>query len=241
MDQLRQIEAFFRALQPACRQTTPAATPINNPNSHDAIIPTAQAENTDHIPYETTTKHITSDNPLFHLCSIPNHAQNTSAPGSTGLCEAMNEVLSLTLHPAIQLNAIRPTLTNPEPELAIPPEQIPFDQNSTLTRFTHDAITPHAHCQSVPSQPMFQQWCNKQTNMTHKIHQMQTARRLISLFIFFHAKRQRRMQTIPLKRQQSVSLRNSDESCYRTLHNLQHQIVLLKELTHLLCTAKISQ
>jgi len=82
----------------------------------------------------------------------------------------MNEVLSLTLHPATQLNAIRPTLTNPEPELAIPPEQIPFDQNSTLTRFTRDAITPHAHCQSVPSQPMFQQWCNKHTNMTQKIH-----------------------------------------------------------------------
>jgi len=40
MDQLRQIEAFFRALQPACRQTPPAATPINNPDSHDALIPT---------------------------------------------------------------------------------------------------------------------------------------------------------------------------------------------------------
>jgi len=76
MDQLRQIEAFFRALQPTCHQTPPAATPINNPNSHDALIPTAQAENTDHIPYETSTKHITCDDPLFHLCSIsiPNHA-----------------------------------------------------------------------------------------------------------------------------------------------------------------------
>jgi len=85
-------------------------------------------------------------------------------------CEAMNKVISLTLYPATQLNAIRPTSTNPEPDLAIPPEQIPFNQNSIFTRFTHTAIMPHAHCQPVPSQPMFQQWCNKHTNMTQKIH-----------------------------------------------------------------------
>jgi len=154
MDQLRQIKAFFQAHKPTCSPTPH----LNNPDSYDAKIPTAQAENTDHIPHETTAKHITCDDSPFHLCSIsiPNiandntHDQHSSAPESTCPCEALNEGSPVKIYPATQLNA-KPTSTHPAPDPAIPPERILANQITIPTRFPRGVTLPHVHHQTVPS------------------------------------------------------------------------------------------
>jgi len=68
----------------------------------------------------------------------------------------------------------RPTLH----QTAIPPKQILIDQITIPNRFPRGVTMPHAHHQTVPSWPTFQQWCKKHTNMTQKIHRIANCKKV---------------------------------------------------------------